>query len=103
MEQRGEEIVVRRIVPNDDPIEASVRATVSGYDPDELVEGIGQADRRVLLSYDDLVEKDFPLPLRENSTDRVIVRGKPMIIAAIDDSTHRVAGTLNAVQLRVTG
>jgi hypothetical protein len=89
MEQRGEEVTIRRIVPNSAPIEVSVRAIVMGYDPEELVAGINQGDR--------------PVPLREGSTDRVIVRGRAMIVASIDDSTHRVAGTLNAIQLRVTG
>jgi len=103
LEQRGEEITVRRIVPNDDPIQATVRAIVTGYDPDELVSGINQGDRKVILSYEDLVAKSFPVPLKEGSTDRVIVRGRAMMIAAIDDSTHRVAGTLNAIQIRATG
>jgi head-tail adaptor len=103
MEQRGEEITIRRIVPNQPPVEAHVRAMITGYDPEELVAGINQGDRRVLIPYADLVASGLPLPLREGSTDRVIVRGRAMIIAAIDDSTHRVAGTLNAVQLRVTG
>jgi len=103
VEQRGEEITIRRIVPNSPPIEAHVRAMVTGYDPEELVAGINQGDRKVLIPYADLVASGFPLPLKEGATDRVIVRGRAMIIAAIDDSTHRVAGTLNAVQLRVTG
>jgi hypothetical protein len=102
-EQRGEEVTIRRIVPNGTAIQVTVRAIVMGYDPEELVAGINQGDRKILLSYEDLIEKNFPVPLREGSTDRVIVRGRAMIIAEIDDSTHRAAGTLNAIQIRATG
>jgi hypothetical protein len=102
-ELRGEEVTVRRIVPNDDPIQVTVRALVTGYDPEELVGGVTMADRKVVLSYEDLVSKGFPVPLREGSTDRLIIRGRAMMISSIDDSTHRVAGTLNAVQIRATG
>ena len=101
--QRGETVTVTRLVPNQPSIQKTARAIITGYEPDELIGGINQGDRKIILSAEDLETAGFPLPLKENSTDRVIVRGRTLMIAAIDDSTHRVAGVLNAYQIRATG
>ncbi len=101
VEQRGEEITVRRVVANAPAIEVTARAIVTGYSPDELVGGVNQADRKVFLSAQDLEDKDFPEPLKRN--DKVVIRGKLMNVEDVDDSTFREAGELIAYRLRVTG
>ena len=100
MEQKGEEITVRR--PGEPPIEVTARALVSGYQPDELVGGVNQGDRKVTVSVQDLVKNGFPLPLRPG-VDRVVIRGRAMTISDVDDSTLRIAGVLLAYRLRATG
>lgn len=101
LEQKGEQVTLRRIVPNQPSIEVTARAHIRGYTPDELVGGVNQGDREVILSADDLVAKGIT-SLKENS-DSLIVRGRKMTIGSVDDSTYRFAGKLVAYKLRVTG
>lgn len=101
-EQRGEVVTLRRTgSPNIE--RGGIRAIPIGYSPEELVAGISQGERRLLLSNDDIVASGFPLPLKENSSDSIIMRGRKLTIAAIDDSTHRIAGDLAAYQVQVKG
>jgi hypothetical protein len=101
MELRGESVTVGRYDATAHLIGFPARAKVIGYQPSELVGGINQGDRRVLLLAEDLETNGLVLPLRVN--DRILVRGKALNVVSIDDSTHRNAGVLNAYDLRVTG
>lgn len=81
--------------------DVSVKAKVTGYAPDELVGQIVQGDRKVILLVQDLIDRQFAMPIL--SSDKVVVRGKELAIIAPDDSTRRVAGILIAYELTARG
>lgn len=89
----GETITLRRTGQSDQ----SVRARVTGYEPEELVGGIQQGDRKVIVLAEDVTG------FTPRKGDLVILRGAPLSIQAVDDSTRRVAGTLVAYELVARG
>lgn len=100
----GEIIKVRRytdVGTNRPFIEFSARARVQDYQAAELVGGITQGDRRVIMLAEDLATAGFPLPLTR--TDKLIVRGKELAIHALDDSTRRINGELIAYDITAKG
>jgi hypothetical protein len=100
----GEPIFVRRYTGSGTvkpKFDAQVRAKVSGYAPDELVGGIVQGDRRVIILVQDLIDRQFAMPIL--ASDKVVVRGKELAIIAPDDSTRRISGVLIAYELTARG
>lgn len=100
----GEEINIRRYSGSGlgrTYVDTSVKARVTGYNPDELVGGIQQGDRNMVVLVEDLVNGGFVLPVTPN--DKVMLRGKELAIMAVDDSTRRIAGTLIALELQCRG
>lgn len=77
-------------------------AQVVGYQPHELVGLVQQGDRKVILFVQDLVDAQFPFPVRANS-DQIIVRSKPLTIIDQDDSTRRDGDTLIALEIQARG
>jgi hypothetical protein len=71
-------------------------ARVTGYDPEELVGDIEQGDRRIILLAD-------ALPFEPAEDDRILVRGTPLNIEDVDDSTRRINGELIAYEIRARG
>ena len=98
-------VVIRRYAnvagPHRPWFDAEVRARVMGFAPDELVGGIVQGDRRLIVLAEDLIARQFPLPLRKG--DKAIIRGRECNIEAPDDNTRRVQGVLIAYELQVRG
>lgn len=75
------------------------RARVTGYKPTELVGGIVQGDKRVILYADDVLSL-APLKM----TDKIIESGtRELAIIALDDSTRKVGDVLIAYELAVRG
>jgi hypothetical protein len=100
----GETITLRRTNPSPAaPTSASVRARVMGFAPEELVGGINQGDRKVFILAEDVESAGFPTPIRAGSSDRILVRGKTLMIQSVDESSARIGDTLIAYELRVTG
>jgi hypothetical protein len=99
----GETITLRRINQSGPPIEATVRARVTGYQPKELVGGIKQGDRRVIVLAEDVETSGFPVPFKTGGTDKAVVREKALNIGVVDDSTRRVGGVLIAYDITATG
>jgi hypothetical protein len=102
-----ERVTLRRFIPgttgaNRPRFDAEgVRARTVGYEPHELVGAIVQGDRKIIVYADDLIAKGFTLPV--TTADQVIVRGKPLSIQAVDDSTRRIDSELIAIELQVRG
>ena len=97
----GETVYVRRFTgtpPSLTTTDTATKARVMGYAPREIVGPITEGDRKVIALVDTL---SGILPLTTN--DALVVRGKEMIIKAIDDNTRRIGGTLIALELRVGG
>jgi hypothetical protein len=85
------------------PTMAYVRARVVGSKPEELVGGIKQGDRHLIVLAEDVETSGFPVPFKTGGLDKVIVRGKALNISVVDDSTRRIAGTLIAYDITATG
>lgn len=102
----GEDIVIRRYSgpagPDRPYTDTVARARVTGYQPRDLVGGIVQGDRRVIVLVDTLGAL-LPIVPGRDSDDRAVVRGKELTILAVDDSTRRIGGTLIALELQVRG
>lgn len=100
----GEEIKLRRYTGTGASrtfAEYSLRAKVADYMPHELVGSIQQGDRNIIALAEDVFASQFPVPI--TNADEVVVRGKPMRIKSVDDSTRRIAGELIAYQIQAQG
>jgi hypothetical protein len=111
----GEPVILRRYIStglNRTKIDLQVMARVVGYNPNELVGGIQQGDRRIIVLADDLelaapnsppdsppMTIFFPIV----PSDKVVVRGKELAIISSDDSTRRIQGVLIAVEIQARG
>jgi hypothetical protein len=105
IDEIGEPIVIRRYTGagvNRPHFDVEVRARVAGYQPEELVGGIVQGDRRIIVLVEDLIDAQFALPIV--ASDKVLVRGGPeLAITKPDDSTRRIHGVLIAYELTAKG
>lgn len=99
----GETIILRRFVAGGLPIEAEVRARVTGFQEAELVGGVKQGDRRVIVLAEDVEATGFPVPFSTGGSDKAVVRGKALNIQIVDDSTRRVGGVLIAYDITARG
>lgn len=100
----GETITIRRFTgsgPNRPKFDVDVRARVTGYQPNELVGGIAQADRKAIVLHEDLVNAGFALPI--TNADFAVVAGKQHAIRVPDNMTRRVAGVTIAYELQIVG
>jgi hypothetical protein len=96
----GEPVTLRRVSPLTN---VTVRARVTGFSPEELVGGVNQGQRKVIVLAEDVEESGFATPIRSGSTDRVIVNGKMMMIDAVDEHTARLGGVQLAYLITATG
>lgn len=105
LDAAGEFVTVRRYTGTGAGrpyFDAEVRARVTGYEAREMIgPNFQQGDRKAIVLAEDLIARQFALPIRP--TDHVIVRGRECAIVAPDDSTRRVRGELIAYELRVRG
>ena len=62
------------------------RARVTGFAPSELIAGIVQGDRKVILKVDAAIAAILPL----TTADKIVVRGRECGIKAVDNNTRRV-------------
>lgn len=79
-----------------------VGARVTEYRPDELIGGIVQGDRLVIVLAADVASTGFQLPFVATA-DKLVVRGRELAIKAIDDNTRRIAGEIVAYEIRAGG
>lgn len=100
----GETVTIRRYTgsgANPTYFDADVMARVTDYLPHEIVGDIQQADRKIILLAEDMIDAQVPLDLRNG--DKVVVRGKVLNIEAADDNTRRIQGVLIAFEIRARG
>ena len=84
------------------PVDTPVRARVIEYKPDELIGGIVQGERRVLVLAEDVENSAFTVPFVVTS-DKLVIRGVEFTIKSVDDNTRRYQGVLMAYDIRVGG
>jgi hypothetical protein len=104
LRQHGEPVLYRRYTgsgANRPMMNWEVRAWVQGYAANELIGGIVQGDRKVILLAEDVHKAQIGLPL--STGDKLVVRGRELAIGVVDDSTHRDGTELVAFELKVTG
>jgi hypothetical protein len=105
--ENGETVLIRRYTGTGSGArptsEWSGRARVIGYDAAELIGGIVQGDRRIILLHEDLVAGGCPLPIQTGANWKAVVRGVELQIKAVDDNTRRIAGELIAHEIRAGG
>ncbi len=102
--QHGEPVLIRRYTgtgSNRPMMNWEVRGWVQGYQPRELIGGIVQGDRKVIMLAEDVNRAQVGLPI--STGDKLVVRGRELAIGAVDDSTHRDGTELVAFELKVTG
>ncbi len=100
----GEPVVFRRFTgagSNRPQFNAEIRARVTGYEPKDLIGGIQQGDRRVLVLVADVLERQIAMPI--TTSDFIVVRGRQCAIFSLDDSTHRDGTELIALEMGVRG
>lgn len=81
--------------------EATVRAIVTGFKPDELIEDIDQGARQVLIPAGDLAAAGYPEPPVKH--DKLIIRGAALDVRSVDADTYRDGGELLVYALVVLG
>jgi hypothetical protein len=111
----GQNVIVRRQVGNDaqQATDATVRAVVRGYEPQELAGGIQQGDSRVIISPVDLAAAHWPggqpvgsppSPLDAivpRAGDRVVIAGRSRAI--VMSAPIYVDGELVRIDMQVRG
>ncbi len=104
LRQHGEPVLLRRVTgtgANQPQMRWELRGWVQGYQPHDLIGGIVQGDRKVILLAEDVIRAQIGLPI--TTGDSLIVRGRQLAIGSVDDSTHRDGTELVAFELKVTG
>lgn len=104
IDANGDTITLRRIhaSPTAPTDVIGVRARVAGYAPEELVGGILQGDRKIILPAENI--GTFPVPFNTGGTDKIILNdGKVLNIQIVDDRTVRIADELIAYKITARG
>lgn len=99
-----ETVIIRRFTgtgQNRPKFDVPCRARVTGYTPQEMIGGIGQADRKCILLHDDLIAGGLALPL--TNSDFAVVQGKQHAIRVPDNATRRVGNVTIAYELQIVG
>ncbi len=96
------EIVTLRRASGTGAGDYSVYAWVIGLDATDLVGGVSQLRRRMIVLADSVTSVNFPTPFLVKK-DRVIWNGKTLAIMAVDDGSRRIQDKLIAYELEVTG
>lgn len=102
--RHGEVVLFRRFTgagPNRPQFQTEIRARVTGYVPQDLIGGIQQGDRKVLVLVEDVLAKQIAMPI--TTSDFIVVRGRQCAIFSVDDSTHRDGPELIALELGIRG
>lgn len=109
--RRGTTIQVRRwsgVGAARTKVEASIKARVLGYTPDELIGAIVQGDQRVIALNnpaaavpEGMVALSTLLPL--SNTDKLVIEGREVSIKAVDKNTIKVGDVLIAIFIQAAG
>ena len=97
----GETVSLRR-VSGAGSGDYSVSGWVMDMDQSDLVGGVSQLRRRMIILADTVTTSGFPTPILVKK-DRVIWNGKTLAIAAVDDGSRRIQDKLIAYELEVVG
>lgn len=82
----GQPLTLRRIATGVAPVAVAVTGVVRGYAPHELVGGIVQGDRRVVISNAEIAAASWPGPPRKG--DQVVDGTQVLTIQAVNTVTR---------------
>lgn len=102
--QVGEQVTFRRFTgngPNRPHFDVTVTARVMDYTAQELVGGIQQGDRKLIVLAQDFFDAQWPAPPKKG--DEAVIRGVQTTVQDVDDNTRRIKGVLIAYEIRVRG
>jgi hypothetical protein len=100
LSRNGQDITLRRVVPNASNIDVTVRAFVRGYQPEEIVGGVQYGDSLVILSPSSLLNTAWPDPLVKR-LDKVVVDGR---LRTVENAWPvNVNGEIVRINLQVRG
>jgi hypothetical protein len=102
IERRGQTVILRRTVPNEAAVELTIRATVRGYRPEEMTDGIVVGASRVILSATAIKGTAFePEDQWPRKNDKVLISGRLRNIEASNPVVVR--DVLVRINLQVAG
>ena len=81
--------------------EATARARVTDYRPDQLVGTLQQGDKQLIILAQDLIDAQFPTPLRNQ--DKVMINGRQHNIEVPDGASRRYGGVTVAYEVTAKG
>lgn len=97
--RHGQDVTLRRVVPNAPALEVTVRAFVRGYTPDEFAGNIQQGDSEVILSPSGMSAPFVGEPLRVN--DRLVIAGRARNVQSA--SAVWLGGAIVRINVQVRG
>lgn len=77
-----DDIILRRLAPRGLRFDCHMRAVVRGFAPDELVGGIQQGDRKVIISNRNIEARQWPGPPRRG--DQVLIGDHTATVQDVD-------------------
>jgi hypothetical protein len=96
----GQTVTVRRLSGTQQiPLDVVVRAVVRGYGPDELLGGVQQGDRRVILTQHEMEQGQWCWPVKVQ--DRVIIDGRTTTVQSVE--TRKIGNDIAMYVLQVRG
>jgi len=99
IERRGHDVTFARVglaPPNPNPTtiaSATVKAIVSGYKPEELINGITLGSRKIIVSVLALQKASFPLPVVKG--DKITASGEELRVESVDPDHREYIGCLD--------
>lgn len=100
IQRYGRPITLRRLAPNGIRFDVTVTAIVRNYAPTELVGGIAQGDRKVIISNREIERRQWPGPPRDG--DQCIIDGKTTTLKAAP-ATVKIGDDIIKHTLQVRG
>jgi len=83
IERRGQSLLLRRVTGTQQvSVDVAVKGMVRGYHAQELIGGIIQGDREVIISNKEIADRQWGGPPRKD--DRVQIAGKFVNVQAVD-------------------
>lgn len=96
--QRGTAVTLRRPVNGGPPIDVTVIATIKEYQPNEIVGGIIQGDRRAAIGNDAIAAASWPGPPRRGDQ---VLDGRTFTVQAC--STNKMGDAVLSHRMQIRG
>lgn len=99
IQREGQSLVLRRVITGVAPVSVDLKGVVKDYKPNELVNGVQQGDRMVIICNAEIESESWPGPPRKG--DQVVIDGKTATVQYCN--TLRLRGQVARHNLQVRG